>query len=141
MRYYRDVDYYLYFEEFPKMGVYGVACANTNGTVNIYINTLYSEEIQFKTIKHELAHMAKGHIWDDIKLITQKELEASDNSDCSFGDVFAYVDYEPPKPFIDILEHPRQGFLPVFHSLESLLHYYEQAAIEVRKAKRQGDMQ
>lgn len=54
MKYYRDVDYFLYFEEFPHMGVPGTIVANIDGTVNIYINTLYCVEKREEAIRHEL---------------------------------------------------------------------------------------
>ena len=123
MRFYRDIDYYLYFTDFPHMGVYGVAAANTDGTVNIYINTRYNEHIQERTIRHELRHMAKGHLWDDVKPVTEKELEADDPEGCTFGKDFKYVEWTPPVEFVDVFFDHADGVLPYFPSLSALRRY------------------
>ena len=113
MRFYRDIDYFLYFCDFPHMGVYGVAVSNTDGTVNVYINTLYNESIQQRTIYHELCHVAKNHLWDDVKTVTQKELEATDMSNCTFGNNFSYVEFS----FQDVWDNPPENMIPEFKSL------------------------
>ena len=121
MKLYRNIDYFLYFCDFPHMGVYGVAVSNTDGTVNIYINTLYNEEIQDHAIRHELRHVAKGHLWDDVKTITQKELEADEPGDCEFGVNFDYV--EAFEQFPDVINFPPTGMIPMFHSLDAFTRY------------------
>lgn len=126
-KFYRDVDYYLYFLDFPHPGVYGTAAANTDGTVNIYINTLYNEKIQVRTIKHELRHMAKGHLWDDLKPVTEKELEADDKTGCRIGRGFSYVEYIPEPPFVNVFAACGPGEIPCFRSLAALHRYYLRA--------------
>lgn len=134
MKYYRDVDYYLYFEEFPHAGIPGVIIGNSDGTANIYINTLCSIEKQNRTIKHELRHLAKEHLSCDWMTIEEKELEADDifDSSCVFGDNFSYVEcveeIVPPEAkkvtqrLPDIFEeNPTE--IPVFNSLEVLKNY------------------
>ena len=37
MKYYQGVDYFLFFMDFPHMGVPGVIASNSDGTANIYI--------------------------------------------------------------------------------------------------------
>lgn len=122
MRFYRDIDYFLYFADFPHMGVYGAAVSNTDGTANIYINTLYNSDIQDRTIRHELRHVAKGHLWDNAKTITQKELEADDASDCTFGKDFSFVDLDEPV-FVDIWDAPPDGMVPEFTSLAAFRRF------------------
>lgn len=96
MRYYRDIDYFIYFEEFPHMGVTGLIAANSDGTVNIYINTLHNAERQEKALRHELRHMAKQHVFCDTMTVAEKEQEADHPCDlsCTFADDFSYVDIE-----------------------------------------------
>ena len=103
MKYYRDVDYFLYFEEFPHMGVPGTIVANIDGTVNIYINTLYCVEKREEAIRHELRHMVKQHLFNDALSISEKELDADKiyDSDCVFGENFSYVEYNPDGPDLD----------------------------------------
>ena len=134
MRYYRDVDYYLYFEEFPHAGIPGIIIENSDGTANIYINTLCSAEKQARTIKHELRHLAKEHLSCDWMTIEGKELDADNifDSSCTFGEDFSYVECAeeivPPKaemaqqrlPNI-FEENPKE--IPVFNSLEVFKNY------------------
>lgn len=102
MKYYQGVDYFLFFMDFPHMGVPGVIASNSDGTANIYINTLYCEQVQSRTIKHELRHLVKNHFYIDWMSIEEKELEADDIDDpsCVFSDDFScveYVEYHKPK--------------------------------------------
>ena len=76
LKYYRGVDYFLFFEDFPHMGVPGVIAANSDGTANIYINTLYSPDCQRRAIRHELRHLARNHFYCDWMTLEEKELRA-----------------------------------------------------------------
>ena len=78
MKLYRDIDYYLFFQDFPCMGAHGFVGSNQDGTVSIYINTLYCERMQRKTIRHELRHVALNHLWRDDMEEQDKENEAND---------------------------------------------------------------
>lgn len=95
MKYYKDVDYFLYFENFPHMGIPGAIALNSDDTVNIFINTLYNTAVQARTVRHELRHMAYGHFHSDWMTITEKEVEADNEDDpnCIFDDDFAWVEY------------------------------------------------
>lgn len=77
------------------MGVSGVIASNSDGSANIYINTLYCEEIQRRTIKHELRHLVKNHFYIDWMTIDEKELDADDINDphCTFAEDFSSVVY------------------------------------------------
>ena len=119
MKYYRDLDYYVYHTPFPRMGVPGVIAANTNGTVNIYINSNYTWERQQRALRHELRHFARGHLWNDVLTLTEKELEADDDADpcVTFAPDYSWTAYEPPAP--------ARPALPCFRSLDALRRYVE----------------
>lgn len=95
MKYYRDIDYFIYFEEFPHMGIPGVIIANSDGTANIFINTLYSRKRQQDTIRHELRHLVRQHQYCDWMTVADKEQEADDTENPAyvFGDNFSSVEY------------------------------------------------
>lgn len=120
MRFYQNVDYYIYRCDFPCMGAAGAAVANTDGTVNIYINALYSAERQEKTIRHELRHFAKNHLWDDRASVVQKESEANSTDDgVVFGDEYEWVEI-PEKE-----KKPPERKIAVFKDLDSLKRFME----------------
>ena len=122
MRYYKDLHYFVYRLDFPHMGVLGVICPNTDGTVNIYINSLYSPALQEKALRHELRHMAFGHLWCDVKTLTEKELEADKDDDprVTFGSAFEYVEFIPNR-----LPPLPPNHILLFNSLDSLKKCYE----------------
>lgn len=95
MKYYLGVDYFFFFEDFPHMGVPGAIAANEDGTVNIYINTLYCDEVQRRTMKHELRHLVKNHFYCDWMSVSEKELDAENVNDpsCVFASDFSSVVY------------------------------------------------
>lgn len=140
MRYYRNIDYFIYFCDFPHMGVPGVIAANTDGTVNIYINTLYTPERQDHAIRHELRHLVKNHFWCDTKTIEEKELEAdTEDSSVIFSDDYSSVEYLPPvpseknddarkpvkeRPLPDVFfDPPPPGKIAYFDSLDAMKRY------------------
>jgi len=127
MKYYKDVHYYIYPLDFPRMGVLGVVCPNTDGTVNVYINTLYTPELQGRALRHELRHMAYGHLWCDTKSLTEKELEAdTDDPNVVFADDYSSVEYTPPAPVgVPNADAPELRKIPLFHSLDALRKLYE----------------
>ena len=86
---------FSFFEDFPHMGVPGAIASNSDGTANIYINTLYCYERQLQTIKHELRHLVKNHFYCDFMTIEEKELDADDLNDhsCIYSDNFTSVEY------------------------------------------------
>lgn len=142
MRYYRNIDYYLYFEEFPHMGISGVIVSNSDGTANIYINTLYSEARQRETIRHELRHLVRQHQYDDRLTLEEKEAEAEEEDPCCrFGEDFSYAEYCPELEVTeekaaagglgasgaipDLFKEAPPGKIPYFASLESMKRYIE----------------
>lgn len=65
MTYYEGVDYFVRKVEFPNMASPGMAASNCDGTFNIYINSLFCEEIQTNTLRHELEHLIQNHFYRD----------------------------------------------------------------------------
>jgi len=84
LKLYRDVDYFIYFEDFPCMGTRGFVGSNVDGTSSIYINTLYCEPKQQECLRHELRHVALNHLWRDDMEVEDKEREADGTSSHSF---------------------------------------------------------
>ena len=138
MKYYRDVDYFLLFMDFPHMGVPGVIASNSDGTANIYINTLYSDKVQRRTIKHELRHLVKNHFYVDTMSVEEKELDADDIDDpsCIFADDFSSVEYvgDHPKLLPNVFQH-QHGVIPVFSSLNTLRNYIFVMREQMQKEK------
>lgn len=94
MRLYRDADYYLFFEDFPCMGVRGFVGSNPDGTSTAFINTMYGPNRQQETVRHELRHIALDHLWRDDMELADKEREADGDCECTitFADDFSWVE-------------------------------------------------
>lgn len=109
MRLYKDVDYYIYFEDLKHMGVAGAIMANSDGTANIYINTLYDIPRREQALRHELRHLAKNHLYNDTLTLYEKEADADrvNADDCTFGPGYTWVEYRP-------------RMIPLFRSLDAL---------------------
>lgn len=116
------------------MGVPGVIVANSDGTANIFINTLYSLERQRETIQHELRHLARQHQFCDWKTIEEKETEAGEeNPSYIFAEDFSFVEYierQPAKTEVqeipilhDVFKEAKPNMIPYFASLDVLRDY------------------
>ncbi len=94
MKMYRDVDYFLFFQDFPRIGVPGFIGLNQDGTCSIFINTLYCPRKQKETLRHELRHLALDHLWRDDRPLRDREAEAGDlyGSDVSIAPDFSWVE-------------------------------------------------
>lgn len=94
MRLYRDLDYYIYCEDFPAMGVKGFVGSNQDGSASIYINALYDERIRKAALRHELRHVALNHLWRDDMELEEKELTAGDifRDDVKIADDFSWIE-------------------------------------------------
>ena len=99
MKLYRDVDYYLCFEEFPRMGVPGAIAANGDGTCTIYINTLYCRRRQRETLRHELRHLALQHLWREDLSLRAREAAAGEleGGDVKMAPDFSWVEAAPDR--------------------------------------------
>ena len=93
MRYYRDVDYFLYFREMPFDWI-GYIKILPDGTACIHINSKASEIRQRRAIKHELRHLAYNHMWAEDKPIEEIEDEADNGKGVRFGPNYAWVELE-----------------------------------------------
>ena len=135
MKFYRDIDYYLYFEQFqwPMEKAAGYIEPMPDGTVCIHVNTLKSDARQLQTVKHELRHLAFNHPWNDIDSVDQIEAEANDEeSGVAFGPAFAWVegaDRAERQGQLIILPVPPAApkgmrLIPVYSSGEEFLAYY-----------------
>ena len=56
--------------------VEGVTIPNDDGTFDIYINESLPPERQEDALRHELRHITKDHLYDDISPVEQLEREA-----------------------------------------------------------------
>ena len=94
MRLFRDVDYFLYFEDFPRIGVPGAIWENEDCTCSISINTLYCPRKQEEALRHELRHLVLCHLWRDDLSLPSKEAEADkiDDKDVVFAPDFSWVE-------------------------------------------------
>lgn len=94
MKMYRDVDYFLFFQDFPRVGVPGFIGQNADGTCSIFINTLYCPRKQKETLRHELRHLALDHFWREDRPLRDLEAEADDlyGSDVSIAPDFSWVE-------------------------------------------------
>ena len=142
MKYYRDIDYFVYYCDFPHMGVPGVIAANTDGTVNIYINTLYTPERQNQALRHELRHLVRNHFWCDTKTIGEKELEAdAEDTSVVFSEDYSFVEYTPPVPapgldrIPDVFAEKPPNTIPLFASPEAFRDYMFAMREQYRRAR------
>ena len=120
MRYYRDVDYFLYFREFPLDWI-GYIKILPDGTACIHINSGASKERQVRAIKHELRHLAFNHMWAEDKPIEEIEDEADNGKGVRFGKDFAWVELKE-KPAQKYIMHNGKE-IPIFDNGEQLMEY------------------
>ena len=62
--------------------VKGFIRPDNNGDYNIYINTLLCEEVQRETLKHELEHIRRRHVYSDRPV---REMEDEVGRRCEYG--------------------------------------------------------
>ena len=55
--------------------VHGLVTPNDDGTYNVYLNENLPEELRRRYLSHELAHIAKDHLYDD-RPVAELEEEA-----------------------------------------------------------------
>lgn len=154
MRYYRDVDYFLYFREFPLDWI-GYIKILPDGTACIHINLKASEIRQRRAIKHELRHLAFNHMWAEDKPMKEIEAEADAEDDrVTFAPDFGWVECEDDVVMCDNMAvmplvrplAPANGGrqIPLFASGKDFFEYYIQHASEkslelLRRAGWNGD--
>lgn len=69
-------DYYVRMIELP-INVRGVTIKNSDGSFDIYINSLLSPTKAKEALIHELTHVKKDHLYNDVKSIEVVEREAN----------------------------------------------------------------
>ena len=68
-------EFYIRRLAFPNRSVKAATFPNDDGTFDIYLNTLYPEDVQEQALRHELEHIRLDHFYSD-KPIAEKEAEA-----------------------------------------------------------------
>ena len=61
----QGIDYFVYLVPFPVWTCGGFVMPNDDGTYSVYINSLLSEDMQQKALRHELKHIADGDFWNE----------------------------------------------------------------------------
>lgn len=67
--------YYTHYIELPAQ-VEGVTIPNDDSTFDIYINVSLPQCKQEQTLRHELEHIRRDHLYDDSRAVTELENEA-----------------------------------------------------------------
>ena len=73
-------DYFVRLVELPRT-VNGVTLPNDDGTFDIYLNSLLTEDEQKTALEHEIEHIIQDHFYNDVKPIRQIEAEADKKPD------------------------------------------------------------
>ena len=68
-------DYFVRLVELPRT-VNGVTLPNDDGTFDIYLNSLLTEDEQKTALEHEIEHIRQDHFYNDVKPLRQIEAEA-----------------------------------------------------------------
>ena len=68
-------DYFVRLVELPRT-VNGVTLPNDDGTFDIYLNSLLTEDEQKAALEHEVEHIIQDHFYNDVKPLRQIEAEA-----------------------------------------------------------------
>ena len=102
------IDYYLRSVPFPNRSSRAVVLPNTDGTFDIYINTLFSEAEQEEALQHELRHLIENHFYDE-RPVAINEAEAN-------GKKKTALLAEEPKRFVS-------EYIRCFPSLDALLQF------------------
>ena len=68
-------DYFVRLVELPRT-VNGVTLPNDDGTFDIYLNSLLTEDEQKTALEHEIEHIIQDHFYNDVKPLRQIEAEA-----------------------------------------------------------------
>lgn len=61
-------------------GVRGVTVTNSDGTLDIYINDMISEEAQLRALAHELSHARGSHMWIERPVAVDESLAADEET-------------------------------------------------------------
>lgn len=93
----------------------GVTVPNDDGTFDIYINALLSEERQINRLEHEIRHISMDHFYEDMS-VAVCEAEANGGSRAP-----KEKKSEPRIP--DVFSEAPLGMVPIFNSLDAFKNY------------------
>lgn len=68
-------DYNLHYLIFPPT-ILGSVVLLEDGTYDVFLNAMMNVEMQRKALKHEINHIDKGHLYNDICTVREMEMEA-----------------------------------------------------------------
>lgn len=120
-------EYFVRFVELPAC-VDGVTIPNDDGTFDIYINSLLSEDRKQNRLQHEIKHIQKDHFYKE-KSVALCEMEA--NGEKFVERIKAQESKLLPNVFRD---HPPKT-IPVFNSLEVFRDYMYAMRDQYKKEK------
>lgn len=119
-------DYNLRIVALP-LTVLGAVVLLDDGTYDIFLNAQIGEDMQKKALEHEIRHIDGGHLYNDILTADQMELEAD-------GKLQPPV--EEPQRVPDVFgADKREGYIPLFHSLDAMTAYLRALAAQKREDK------
>lgn len=90
-------DYFLHFVRLANKANPAIAVLNDDGTVDIYLNTLFDEFACADALPHEFIHIAEDHLYMDLpvsSLESAAERRKCDVKITSFGAVVAVKNME-----------------------------------------------
>ena len=95
-------DYYMRLVELPRR-VEGVSVLNSDGSFDIYINSLLPPGKRQEVLEHELSHIRREHFYLDMPIsLMERQAEGE---------------------HVNVVLHPPEGYIPCFRSEEALEHW------------------
>ena len=105
------IDYYLRLVELP-LSVEGVTVPNDDGSFDIYINSLLTEEKRRQVLQHELRHIESEHFYTEMSVAEMERQAAGEE--------------------LNLAMHPPEGFLAHFGSEDALAAYVRRLILQKR---------
>ena len=68
-------EYHIHLLSFPP-SVLAAVVALDDGTYDVFINDALPRQLQLKALRHELRHIEKGHLHNDVLTVEDMEREA-----------------------------------------------------------------
>jgi hypothetical protein len=122
-------DYNLHSIDLP-LPVVGAVVLLYDGSYDIFLNALLPDELREKGLKHEIQHIDQGHLYNDVLRVTDMEMLADGKP----------ASPQPDRRVMDVFGDDRKdGYIPVFHSLDSFYGYLVKLAKQKRKEGVQRD--
>lgn len=70
------IDYNVYQIKFPNRANKAMVFPNDDNSFDIYLNTLYPDDVLQEALQHELRHLESDHFYNELLKITDIEAEA-----------------------------------------------------------------